>query len=88
MGKRSVVMLTRVIYRRDALFKAVAKQPEVYRQIIRKYLPSKLLTKLDCEKAHLVNTSTVDGHLRERIADIAVAVTACPTGKQRAFLMV
>ncbi|MEM7403420.1 MAG: Rpn family recombination-promoting nuclease/putative transposase, partial [Myxococcota bacterium] len=56
------------------LFKAVAKQPEVYRQIIRKYLPSKLLTKLDCEKAHLVNTSTVDGHLRERIADIAVAV--------------
>ncbi|MEM7403360.1 MAG: hypothetical protein AAF310_05070, partial [Myxococcota bacterium] len=43
----------RVIYRRDALFKAVAKQPEVYRQIISKYLPSKLLTKLDCEKAHL-----------------------------------
>ena len=64
----------RVIYRRDALFKAVASQPEVYRQIITKYLPSKLIGKLDCEKACLVNTSTVDGHLRERIADIAVAV--------------
>ncbi|MEM7402434.1 MAG: Rpn family recombination-promoting nuclease/putative transposase [Myxococcota bacterium] len=64
----------RIIYRRDALFKAVATQPQVYRQIMSKYLPSKLISKLDCAKAYLVNTSTVDGHLRERIADIAVAV--------------
>ncbi|MEM7403614.1 MAG: Rpn family recombination-promoting nuclease/putative transposase, partial [Myxococcota bacterium] len=65
---------SRVIYRRDALFKAVASQPEVYRQIIKKYMPNQLISKLDCTKAYLMNTSTVDGYLRERIADIAVAV--------------
>ncbi|MEM7403326.1 MAG: hypothetical protein AAF310_04885, partial [Myxococcota bacterium] len=59
----------RVIYRRDALFKAVATQPQVYRQIIKRHLPSKLVSKLDCAKAYLVNTSTA-GDLPDATANV------------------
>ena len=66
--------ISKPIYRRDALFKATATLPEVYQGILLKYLPKRLLTKLALKKARLINPTTVDKHLRERLADVAVEI--------------
>ena len=64
----------RLLHRRDALFKAVATFPTVYMPLLIKYLPKQWLNKLDLQQAYLLNTNTVDGQLRERIADLAIAI--------------
>lgn len=62
-------------HRRDALFKSCRHFATwVYRRLLTKYLPKQWLKRLHLKQAYLVNTNTVDGQLRECIADLAIVI--------------
>ncbi|MEM7403296.1 MAG: Rpn family recombination-promoting nuclease/putative transposase [Myxococcota bacterium] len=60
------------IYRRDKLFKATSTSLNIHKEIVRRYLPKKLLSKVDVDQVRVMNSVSVDTHLRERLADLAL----------------
>ncbi|MEM7403525.1 MAG: Rpn family recombination-promoting nuclease/putative transposase, partial [Myxococcota bacterium] len=60
------------IYRKDRLFKATSTSLNIHKEIMRRYLPKKLLSKVDLDQVRVMNSVSVDTHLRERLADLAL----------------